>query len=127
MIGSIKRDTDLLIEYTLMRIDLQRFGMLGGQFNRKLLIAEALRVHPIFFILILVALNACLHPIMGELLDLVVSLHFIRYNDYILLHCKYISTSLWFVAQLHAQLLYEVLAASLVVFEEVDHEQEQDY
>lgn len=84
VIGSIKRDTDLLIEYTLMRIDLQRFRMFGRKLNRKLLIAEPLRVDPIFFILILIAFNACLHPIMGKLLDLVVSLHFIRYNDYIL-------------------------------------------
>ena len=58
--------------------------MFGWQLNRKLLIAKPLGVDAILFILILIAFNACLHPIMGKLLDLVVGLHFIRYNDYIL-------------------------------------------
>lgn len=65
--------------------------MFGRQLNRKLLIAEPFRVDPILFILILIALDARLHPIMGKLLDLVVGLHFIRYNDYILYGLVYLN------------------------------------
>jgi hypothetical protein len=84
VVGGIESDTDLLIEYTFVMINLIRFRMFIGQLHGKLLIAEPRGVDSVFFVLILIAFNASLHAVVCKLLDLVVPLHIIRYNSYIL-------------------------------------------